>query len=170
MTAPIVFHWDGEAMVPLKRFQSACDKQFVVGRVYSLVELPEARSLQSHKQYFAALHEAWHSLPESLALEFPTSEHLRKYALIQAGFCNITKLTWGQTKRTDEYAVVTNVDGVTTVYEAQSQSYRAMGKKQFQESKDAVLRYLDRVLDVERGKLAEHVRGSPAAQSRKDVA
>jgi hypothetical protein len=170
MTAPIVFHWDGEAMVPLKHFQSTCDQQFVVGVNYTLVEPEEARSLKSHNHYFAVLYEAWHSLPESLAIEFPTPEHLRKYALIKAGYCNITKLVWGQTKRTDEYAVVTNVDGVTTVYEAQSQSFRAMGKKRFQESKDAVLRYLDKVLDVEHGKLARHMTDSPASQSRKDVA
>ena len=72
-------------MQPLARFRKLCNKQFVVGEVYCMVA-QEERSAASHRQYFASLHDAWMNLPEATAEQFPSSEHLRKYALIQAGF------------------------------------------------------------------------------------
>lgn len=59
----------------------------------------------------------------------------------------------------DEYSVIT-IEG-TTIYRfvAQSQSKRAMGAKRFQESKTAIIEYLEDLLGVERGAS----RGSEAA-------
>ena len=83
---PILYRWDGEAMTPAtQRFAREADKQFVVGEEYPLI-VHEHRSAASHKHYFAAISDAWESLPESMAGEFPTSEHLRKRALIMAGY------------------------------------------------------------------------------------
>ncbi|WP_216073446.1 hypothetical protein, partial [Acinetobacter baumannii] len=71
----------------------------------------------SHNHEFAWLHEAWHSLPERYAEQFPSSEHLRKYALIQAGYSNSHSLVCGSKAEAlrlaafirpmDEFAVVT---------------------------------------------------------------
>jgi hypothetical protein len=51
----------------------------------------------------------------------------------------------------DEYAIVSVREAVVRVFTAQSQNMRAMGAKQFQESKQAVLDQLDDMLGVDRG-------------------
>lgn len=148
MTAPITFTWDGESMVPLARSQQLCDKQFVVGEAYPLI-VHEARSTNSHNHYFASLTEAWHQLPEDAAERFPTVDHLRKYALIKAGYRDERSIACSSKaeaqrmaafiKPLDEFSIVVPTDALVTVYTAKSQSMRAMGKKDFQESKDKVL-------------------------------
>jgi hypothetical protein len=145
---PIAFQWDGESMVPLKRFQRLCDKQYVIGEVYPLVPTEE-RSRATHNHYFASLHDAWLNLPEEIASDFPTEEHLRKYALIKAGFCKKREAVFSSVddalfaaaivKPADEYAVVEVLGRVLRVYTAKSQSMREMGKEDFQASKQAVL-------------------------------
>src|SRR5687768_6050198 len=83
--APLPFRWLGDGFTPLR--PAAADKAFVIGQVYYLVEHQD-RSWASHAHEFAWLHDAWLNLPEDLAEQFPTSEHLRKRALIEAGFYN----------------------------------------------------------------------------------
>ena len=148
MTVPVPCTWDGEAFVPRSRFTKLCDKQFVVGADYPLI-VHEERSGQSHKHYFATVADGWRNLPEDLAEDFPTSEHLRKYALIKAGYCDrrsIVCASKAEAQRVaafiepmDDFALVTVAEATVTVYTAQSQSQRAMGKKVFQASKVAVL-------------------------------
>lgn len=148
MIAPVLFFWDGDAMVPRDRFRKLCDKNFVVGETYPLI-VQEDRSRRSHSHYFAAIQDAWTNLPERIAAEFPTPEHLRKHALIAAGFCDKRSIVCASkaeavrlaafVKPMDGYAVVTASEAVVTVYTAQSQSMKAMGKKIFQDSKQAVL-------------------------------
>ena len=83
---PFPFAWDGEAMVPPGQYWAKrADEQFVVGQNYKLVEHHD-RSPQSHSHYFAALAEAWQNLPHHLTDRWATSEHLRKWALIKAGY------------------------------------------------------------------------------------
>lgn len=148
MTAPIQFTWDGESMVPLARFRPYCDKQFVVGETYPLV-VSEERSARSHSHYFASLTEAWNNLPEGTAEQFVTVDHLRKYALIRAGYRDERSIACSSkaearrisafVRPMDDFAVVTVNEALVTVYTAKSQSMRAMGKAVFQESKDKVL-------------------------------
>ena len=85
MTAPRImrFRWDGAAMVPL--YPGAAAKQYTEGEIYPL-EVREDRSANTHRHFFAAVNEAWSNLPEPLAERFPTAEHLRKYALVKAGY------------------------------------------------------------------------------------
>ena len=157
MNAPISFHWDGESMVPLKRFQRLCDKQFVVGEVYPLA-VNEERSRATHNHYFASLHDAWLNLPEAVASDFPTEDHLRKYALIKAGFCDKREAVFSSVddalhaaaivKPADEYAIVEVSGQILRVYTAKSQSMRAMGKADFQASKEAVLEVVSGMVGV----------------------
>ena len=49
----------------------------------------------------------------------------------------------------DDFAVVETDGLVVTVYTAKSQSMRAMGKKTFQESKDAVLRVIAELIGTD---------------------
>lgn len=151
MKAVIPFRWNGDAMVPLPGFQRRCDAEFVVGEVYNL-EAIEQRSAKSHAHFFASVNEAWQNLPENLVEQFPTSEQLRKWCLIRAGYAehrNIVAASKAEAQRIaafvkpmDSYAVVTVRESVVTVYTAESQSMKAMGKQRFQESKDAVLSLL----------------------------
>jgi hypothetical protein len=165
--APLLCRWDGEAMVPASQFWARrADKQWVVGEVYHIVERHD-RSQASHNQEFAAIGEMWKSLPERYADEpwAQSADHLRKFALIRKGYCNTQTYAcgsraeaerWAQNLRPlDEYSIVT-VEG-STVYRftAQSQSRRAMGKQLFQESKTAILEFIEDLIGVDRGSSAD---------------
>lgn len=162
--APIRFIWDGEVMRPASPvWAGRADKQYVIGEHYAL-EQHEDRSTSSHGHYFASLSEAHRNLPEALAEEYPTVEHLRKAALIAAGFCNISTMQCageaGAQRVADfirplaDYAVVTADKNVVTVRTAKSQSYRAMGKADFQRSKEAVLEIVADLVGVKKAELA----------------
>lgn len=162
--APIMFRWDGDAMVPASSFWATrADKAFVVHEVYKLVEHHD-RSQVSHNHYFAALGNAWSNLPDRLIEEFPTAEVLRKKLLIRAGYADERSIVCaskaeaqrvaGFIKPMDDYAIVIVREAVVRVYTAQSQSVKAMGAKAFQESKTKVLEALDDLLGVEPGATA----------------
>lgn len=156
MTA-LPFRWSGEAMVPMRGFRKLADETFVVGQVYRL-EVVEDRSAKSHRHYFAAIHEAWANLPEERAERFPTSEHLRKFAVIKAGFADNRSIVCSSKaeatrlaafiRPADEYAIVTAEEAVVTIWTAKSQSARAMGKADFARSKEAVLGILAQMIGV----------------------
>lgn len=165
-TAPILFQWNGEAMVPHRRYQVECDRAFVIGEVYRLA-VQEHRSQSSHNHFFAAVQEAWMNLPEDQAERFPTADHLRKYALIRAGCRDERSIVCASKaeaqriaafiKPMDEYAVVTVSEAVVRVFTAQSQSTAAMGKKAFQESKSKVLDVLAEMIGVQPETLTRNV-------------
>lgn len=148
MSVPILYQWDGEAMRPLRRFAKACDQQFGVGEVVPLV-VQEARSRATHSHYFACIQDAWDNLPEEMADNFASPEHLRKWALIRAGYRDERTHPCASKAEAmrfrafirpmDEFAVVLVREAVVVVYTAQSQSMKAMGRKTFAESKQAVL-------------------------------
>lgn len=148
MTNPIPFQWQGDGFTPMPGFARRCDEVFVVGQVYRLVE-QEDRSAPSHRHYHACIATAWDNLSEEQTRRFPTPEHLRKFALIRAGYATSVDIPcasraeavrWvAHLESQIEYAVVTATDAVVTVWRAKSQNYRSMDKKTFQASKDAVL-------------------------------
>ncbi len=152
---PLIFTWTGDAMVPVHL--SHARRQFAVGEEYRL-EVREERSINSHNHYFAVLTEAWQNLPESLADRFPSPDHLRKWCLIKAGYrdersfaCasqNEARSIAAFIRPLDDFAVITVRDRVLVVYTAKSQSIRAMGRKEFTASKNAVLDVLAKLLAV----------------------
>lgn len=152
---PMIFDWDGEAMVP--RHPKRADQHFVVGETYCLAPW-EDRSQRSHNHFFACVAEAWKNLPESLAMLYPTPEHLRKRALIEAGYYDETAVDAGSkaaalrvasfTRNDDDFVLVFVRDALVIKRTAKSQSQRAMGKKVFQESKDAVLEVISQMVGV----------------------
>jgi len=161
---PMVFQWNGEAMVVLPRFARDADLRFVIGERYTLDEIQE-RSAATHKHYFASINSAWASMPETIAAQWPTSEHLRKFCLIKAGYHDhrsIVARSRAEAQRLaafirpmDDFAIVTVNECVVDVYTAKSQSHRAMGKQEFAKSKEAVLQILDDLLSVGRGEIAK---------------
>lgn len=146
---PLPCQWDGEHFTPAgTHWTRQADKHFVVGQVYPL-EVREERSLISHNHYFASVAEAWKNLPEDQAERWPTAEHLRKFALIKAGYHDERSIVCASkaeaqrlaafVKPMDDFAVVIAREAVVIVWTAKSQSVRAMGRVDFQRSKDAVL-------------------------------
>lgn len=157
---PVPFQWDGEVMKPLQ--PKRADAFYTVGERYLMAPVCH-RSDATHRHEFAWLREAWLSLPEHLAERFPTSEHLRKYALIRAGYSDSQTMTCASKaealrvaafiKPIDEFAVVTVQGPTVTRWTAKSQSKRAMGAKEFQESKTKIMEVIARMIGVEPGEL-----------------
>jgi hypothetical protein len=145
---PSLFRWDAEhsAMIPLRR--TFADRTYVDGEVYRLGVI-EDRSANSHSHYFAAINEAWSNLPDALSARYPTSEHFRRTGLIETGWCDTHTLVCSSkaearrvaafARPIDEFSIVVAKECTVTRYSAKSQSYRAMGKEDFQKSKDDVL-------------------------------
>lgn len=169
--APIPFRWSGEIMEPLPRFTKQCDATFVVGMVYRLAVI-EDRSGVSHRHYFAQVREGWMNLPEALGSEFPTDIHLRKRGLIACGYANSRQIVAPSRAKAleiaafirpmDEYALVQVEDRVITVWTARSQDLRSMAKKEFQDSKQAVLDWISALIGVKPTDLAENAERSAA--------
>lgn len=148
---PVVFTWDGDAMIPLPRFRDLCNKQFVVHEEYALT-IVENRSQASHNHYFAALNDAWQNLAEEFNGRFPSPEHLRAWALVEAGYCDETdtvcdsprdaKTLAATIRRYSPYAIIRLSGNVVKVFEPKSQAMtgaNAMLKEEFEASKAAVL-------------------------------
>lgn len=164
--SPILFAWTGDSFVPASAFWAKkADAQYVIGQRYELIEHKE-RSSNSHRHFFASVHEAWQNLSEAYAEQFPTSEHLRKYALIKSGFHDSHSMTCTSKSEalrlaafirpTDEFAVVTVSGATVTRYVAKSQSMRAMGKEEFQRSKTAVLDLIASMIGTTTAELQKH--------------
>lgn len=160
-TPPQRFEWTDEGVMRPKVPRLA-DKHFVVGLEYMLVP-HEERSMRSHRFYFASVNEAWKNLPEDMAERFATPDALRKWALIKAGYRDERSIVASSKAEAlriaafirpmDEYAVVVVREAVVTVYEAKSQSVKAMGKAEFGTSKEKVLDILSAMIGTSRDAL-----------------
>ena len=158
---PIPFRWTGSSFEPVGRFGKECDRHFVVGEIYRLVELEE-RSIASHRQEFAWLHDAWLSLPEEIAANFSSEDELRKHALIRTGWCHRVEHVYPSKaealrqaatirQHKGEYCIVVVRDTLVTVLTARSQKMRgtgAMKKDEFQRSKSDIMEFIGAMLGV----------------------
>lgn len=157
MDTPITFAWDGEAMTPLPRFVRECERRFEVGKPYPL-EVREARSSNTHRHYFAAISDVWSNLPDEIAQQFPTAEHLRKWALIKANYCDTRDHVCTSNAEArklaafigpiDSYAIIEVRGPVIRLHTAKSQSVRSMDRRTFQESKQAVLEIISHLVGL----------------------
>ena len=157
-SAVILFSWDGEHMVPARGHAKRCDEKFTVGELYRM-EVSEERSHRSHRFYFACVSEAWKNLPESLAERFPSPDHLRRWALVQAGYCDCRELAFdcersaqigaAAFREADPYAVMVVKKATLLVFRAHSQSLKAMKKKEFQASKEATLSVISKLIGID---------------------
>ena len=142
-------------MVPLR--PKDADKRFVCQEVYWLDEAKQ-RSVASHSHEFAFLAEAWRNLPEAMADQLPSPEHLRKRALIETGWFTETMIDVGSkagalrvaafARAKAEFAHVVTRGAVVVVREAKSQSRRAMNRADFQKSKDDVIGFVSALIGV----------------------
>jgi hypothetical protein len=155
---PILMRWTGEEFQPLDRFRKRCDEQYVVGEIYTIEAVPP-RSQSSHKHYFAVIKAAWMNLPERYADQFQKPDDLRIYALFKLNMVTEERLPCSSNKQALAFIKfsgkprenqILNVDGSVVIrYTAKSQSAKAMGNKEFQESKDAVLGFLSDMIGVD---------------------
>tara|TARA_R100000908_G_C3733264_1_gene131960 strand:- start:653 stop:1192 length:540 start_codon:yes stop_codon:yes gene_type:complete len=150
--------WTGQSFVPDGNYALAQTRDRLGdGQVVNL-DLDPERSAKSHRHAFAFVRTAWMNLPEhNLGTPYAVStEALRKYALIQTGYCNTEMMAMGTTERANRAAAllsrvstnmhgfaITNVIG-TVVYchTPHSQSMKSMGGAKFAESKTAILEFL----------------------------
>lgn len=163
-TFPLTFLGDGRFEATTKYHADRLAKLYGQGEIVTVEEVQE-RSLKSHAHYFAVINEAWRTLPEAMADDFPSAEHLRKWALIKAGYCTETKMVLRTNAEAiavaafigqlDGFAVCQVVDRVVTVWRAESQSMKAMKKERFQRSKDDVLAVIATLLHTEPNKIEE---------------
>lgn len=155
---PLPFKWNGETMEPANpHWARRADALYAIGETY-LMEPHEQRSRATHNHQFAEVAEAWKNLPEKWAARLPTPEHLRKYALIKAGYADSRTFVAASAKQardlvaflrpSDEFSIVTADAATVTIWTAQSQSQRAMGKARFQASKQAVLEVISAMIEV----------------------
>ena len=166
--SPLPFLWDGECFKPPSDyFAKKCDQRFIIGQKHLMVEHLQ-RSIESHQHQFAWLKEAWQQLPESLADLYPTPTHLRKRALIEAGYYHEEAIDCSTNaaalrvsafiRKKDDFAHVVVRGPIVLVRTAKSQAYRAMDRKTFQESKSAILEIVAQMIDVAPDKLREQAR------------
>ena len=154
---PLTFSWDGEAMIPLPRLARLADERFVIGETYQLEPVLE-RSAASHAHEFAWLKEAWLQLPEDVADLYPTPEHLRKRALIKAGFYDEQIVDAGSNaaalrvaaafRSREEFAHIVVRGGLVAIRTAKSQSRNSMKRAEFQASKDGILAVVSEMIGV----------------------
>jgi len=155
----VVAQWDGEAFVPLRSVIQSCRRDFKIGERYA-VDVIEERSAASHKQYFAAVREAWLNLDEEAAARYPSPDHLRAWALIKCGYCKETTFVLDSPEHAaanaaflrdlDDAAVVVVKGNVVKIYIAKSQRMGrgGMNKDQFEASKQSVLEILSGFIGV----------------------
>lgn len=164
---PIPFRWTGEGFTPATaHWQRIADKHYAIGEIRNLVP-EEQRSRISHNHQFAEIGDAWRTLPEHLAERFPTADALRKHALIKAGFATITEHVCDSAAEAQRLAaVIASLDpySVTEIrrnivrhLRAQSQSLRAMGRQDFQRSKQACLEIVAEMIGVSATTLSANV-------------
>jgi hypothetical protein len=152
---PLDFDWDGDVMRP--RLPRLADDHYAVGECYALTPY-EDRSEKSHRHEFAWLHQAWLNSPERFKDLFPSSEHLRKRALIDAGYYNEQIVDAGTNaaalrvaafmRSREAFSLVIVRGPAVVIREAQSQSKRMMGKEAFQLSKSAIMEVIAGFLGV----------------------
>lgn len=131
-------------------------------------QLAEARSKATHDHFFACINDAWLNLPEELADDFPSAEHLRKWALIKAGFCTMTTVVCAtnadaltlaaRARELDRYAMAEVVADeksplksrrIVRIWTADSQRRDAMGRKVFQEAKERALQVISELIGTD---------------------
>lgn len=175
-TSPLLFQWDGFAgcMKPVGAHMRRARQQYQDGGKYALAEY-EPRDWESHASFFATindmyascLQQAFLNLPEG-AGPFKTPDELRKWALTHTGFRTVSmyraasereakRMAKYLRERPDYTRVVFDEHDPRIVWEfiPRSQSYQSMSRREFRESKKAVLDFLAQAIGVSVDELRE---------------
>lgn len=152
---PLIFMGDGNFQTASLYHAKRVNRLYGKGELLT-VEAVSERSMASHRHYFATLNDLWETLPETLADDFPSAEHLRKFALIKAGYCKQRRLVLPTHEEAQEAAMMVNeLDGYALcevtgrtlkVWLARSQALKAMGREEFEKSKADVLEVIRKLI------------------------
>jgi hypothetical protein len=169
---------DEIGMFPVQRFRAEFDRQFEAGQEYPLGIIEHA-SDASRGHYFVTLQEIFSNLPET-EKRFPTWQHMRGWALVEAGFCSISSTVMDTPKdvktlasviRTSEpYSVIIVRGNVVRIARPKSQSKIAMKSVEFQGSKEAVLNICEALLPgLDRRELTKRVEQVAGPEKRPEA-
>lgn len=152
-----------KVMVPHRRFAALCGRQFVVDDDYALGPVDGIPS-RSRAPLFIAAKEAWNNLPED-DNRFPSDEHLRKKALVHAGWAYHHQAPFDTVedakahaiglRKVDEYAVIVRKGCVVDCWVAKSIANGTPGltKEKFQEIKTKALDWIATLARTTRAEL-----------------
>lgn len=158
---------DGEplhihVMIPHQRFVEMCIRQFEHGEDYALGPV-EGVSSKSRAHFFASLKSAWDSLPFELVQQYPSVAHLRKKAVVVAGWAKHTHTVFDTPKdavnhakdlrKIDEYAVIKCSGCVVDFWIAKSIRPGQINGKKWQEVKDKALDWVATLARTTRAEL-----------------
>lgn len=169
---PVIFVWrdvdfvdhedgvvrSGMAMVPVKRYENFAARQFVAGNTYRLGP-SEVQSEASRGHFFICIHLAWENLPEDVTPRWRDETHMRRWILIEKGWYHESEFVVADRdtalqlatyiEARNRYARFAVIDNKLIVREAMSQSPKAMGKNNFERSKQDVLGFLTNLLGID---------------------
>ncbi len=149
--APIAMIWQGDSFTPASTAaQRAADKHYCIGERYNMAPIFE-RTPESHRRFFAALHDIWLNLDHRESERFINETQFRKHCLIRTGYCSRWEFACSSRaeaerlcialSKDDVYAIVV-IEGKSVVkLTAKSQAMNSMDKKTFNASAQAVLDY-----------------------------
>lgn len=171
------------AMVPLKKYLGVCKRQFGDGGEHVLEPVVD-RDMRSHNAFFAEISSHYDNLPESVAflkggdgkflldehgqrvLRWPTSEHFRKWILVEVGFCETKEFECANREHAknlgkfirieDDYARIKIRGNVVEVKKPMSQSLAAMKAQTFEDSKRACLDLAEAMTGIPRGAMRKN--------------
>jgi len=157
MGDPVIIRarWHDGALHPVGNYPTAwLHDTLNDGEIVSF-EVLRDRSMNSHGHQFAEIRDAWEHLPETVrdAPWAQSPETLRKHALIVTGYCDVETIDAGSkaaaervsayvgalARKAHGYALTVVSGPLVRCYTPHSQSVRAMGGKEFQQSKARVL-------------------------------
>lgn len=175
---PVLFRWqqldvhaDGgevrriDAMVPHPRFHNLCGRQFDRNEDYALGPVEGVPS-RSRGGFFAAIHEAWNNLPAEDE-RYPSSEHLRKVALVKAGWATHAQYVLDTAKdaksmavglrKSDGYSIITVSGCSINVWTAKSIAAGAISGEEWRVVKTKALDWVATLARTTRPELEAHV-------------
>lgn len=134
------------------------DRKLIVGESYR-IDIYNERSSAFHNKYFATIAEAWQHLPDPWDAILPSPTHLRKYALIKAGWCTVATyplrsdadaiIAVSTAKMEDEYCLAVASGSVLTIYRAKSQRWTAQYAVEFYETAVRVFDVIGGIIGVD---------------------
>jgi hypothetical protein len=171
---PILATYTGDGFsISQGYWQKQADKYYVIGERYRVLHENE-RSAKSHRFYFASIRDAHSNMPDALLELHPSPEALRKHALIRTGWCD--QITFvcasaAEARRAVAFwapmhpeSIVVSQRNVLVMYTAKSQSVKAMGAKDFQQSKSDVLTWIAQQIGTTKAALEANAGASEGGQ------
>jgi len=174
MSRPIPCMWTGSVFEPQRAYAKVARETYGAGEVVTLAPVEE-RSMVSHAHEFAWLKDAWMNLPEQYAGQFPTPEHLRKRALIDAGYYDEQIIDVGTQAAClrvaraigarEEFSLVVIKAPFVIIRTAKSQARGKMDRTEFQASKTAIMETVAAMIGVTPEALKSNTPGAASGEA-----